>query len=104
MRGCGRARRLGECPGWTRQRDCRARARVRHRLGGAAVTRGRTRDKEYVMANWKAEVFENEYLAADATDVHAIVSIECSDAGTAGQAGAAAELIVVDTSGSMASP
>jgi hypothetical protein len=56
------------------------------------------------MATWKAEVFENEYLAADATDVHAIVSIECSDAGTAGQAGAAAELIVVDTSGSMATP
>jgi hypothetical protein len=56
------------------------------------------------MATWKAEVFENEYLAADATDVHAIVSIECSDAGTAGQSGAAAELIVVDTSGSMASP
>jgi hypothetical protein len=56
------------------------------------------------MATWKAEVFENEYLAADATDVHAIVSIECSDAGTAGQSGAAAELIVIDTSGSMASP
>ena len=56
------------------------------------------------MATWKAEVFENEYLAAGATDVHAIVSIECSDAGSAGQAGAAAEIIVVDTSGSMASP
>ena len=25
------------------------------------------------MADWTAEVFENEYLAADATDVHAIV-------------------------------
>jgi hypothetical protein len=56
------------------------------------------------MATWKAEVFENEYLASDATDVHAIVSVECSDAGAAGQTGAAAELIVVDTSGSMASP
>ena len=30
------------------------------------------------MADWKTEVFENEYLAADATDVHAIVSITCS--------------------------
>jgi hypothetical protein len=57
------------------------------------------------MANWKAEVFENEFLAADATDVHAIVSIECSDSGSAGSSGgSAAEIIVVDCSGSMASP
>ncbi len=56
------------------------------------------------MAEWKTEVFENEYLAADATDVHAIVSITCSGAGTAGQSGAAAEVIIVDTSGSMSSP
>ena len=28
------------------------------------------------MADWNAEVFENEYLAADATDVHAIVSVD----------------------------
>jgi hypothetical protein len=56
------------------------------------------------MAEWKTEVFENEYLAADATDVHAIVSITCSRAGTAGQSGAAAEVIIVDTSGSMSSP
>ncbi|MET0921247.1 MAG: VWA domain-containing protein [Acidimicrobiia bacterium] len=56
------------------------------------------------MADWKTEVFENEYLAADATDVHAIVSVTCSGAGTAGQVGAAAEVIIVDTSGSMANP
>jgi hypothetical protein len=56
------------------------------------------------MAEWTFEVFENEYLAADATDVHAIVSIECSGAGSAGQSGAAAEVIIVDTSGSMSSP
>src|SRR4051794_35018060 len=56
------------------------------------------------MANWKAEVFENEYLAADATDVHAIVSVGCTDSGQAGDRGTAAEVIVVDTSGSMASP
>ena len=56
------------------------------------------------MAEWKTEVFENEYLSADATDVHAIVSITCSGAGTAGQSGAAAEVIIVDTSGSMSSP
>jgi hypothetical protein len=58
------------------------------------------------MANWKAEVFENEFLAADATDVHAIVSVECSNSGSAGSTGggSVAEIIVVDCSGSMASP
>ena len=58
------------------------------------------------MANWTAEVFENEYLPVDGTDVHAIVTVTCSDAGTAGSSGsgAAAEVIVVDTSGSMSSP
>ena len=40
-----------------------------------------------LMANWTAEVFENEYLPADATDVHAIVTVTCSDAGTAGSVG-----------------
>ena len=56
------------------------------------------------MAEWTTEVFENEYLPADATDVHAIVTVTCSGAGTAGQSGAAAEVIIVDTSGSMSSP
>ena len=56
------------------------------------------------MADWTAEVFENEYLPADATDVHAIVTVGCTGAGTAGQSEAAAEAIIVDTSGSMSSP
>lgn len=56
------------------------------------------------MAEWTTEVFENEYLPADATDVHAIVTVSCAGAGTAGQSGAAAEVIIVDTSGSMSSP
>ena len=57
------------------------------------------------MANWTAEVYENEYLPADATDVHAIVTVTCSGAGTAGSSGGgAAEVVIVDTSGSMASP
>ena len=56
------------------------------------------------MADWTAEVFENEYLPADATDVHAIVTVGCTGAGTAGQSAAAAEVIIVDTSGSMSSP
>src|SRR3954471_12424823 len=58
--------------------------------------------EENPMANWTTEVFENEYLPADATDVHAIVTVTCAGAGTAGQSGTAAEAIIVDTSGSMA--
>ena len=37
------------------------------------------------MADFKAEVFQNEFLAEGATDVHAVVSVTCSNAGTAGQ-------------------
>ena len=32
------------------------------------------------MANWTAEVFENEYLADGASDVHAVVTVTCSGA------------------------
>jgi von Willebrand factor type A C-terminal domain/von Willebrand factor type A domain len=56
------------------------------------------------MAEWTAEVFENEYLEPDATDVHAIVTVTCSGAGTAGASGDAAEMIIVDVSGSMSQP
>jgi hypothetical protein len=55
---------------------------------------------------FKADVFQNEYLADGATDAHAVVSVTCSGAGTAGQTGQgdAAEVIIVDTSGSMDMP
>lgn len=56
------------------------------------------------MADWTTEVFENEYLPAGATDVHAIVTVTGQGAGAAGQSGAAAEMIIVDTSGSMSMP
>ena len=58
------------------------------------------------MANFTIQVFQNEYLSAQATDVHAVASVTCSDAGAAGQtgAGAAAEVIIIDTSGSMDLP
>jgi hypothetical protein len=58
------------------------------------------------VAEFHAEVFQNEYLADGSTDVHAIVSIACSGAGVAGQTGEgdAAEIVIVDTSGSMSSP
>jgi len=58
------------------------------------------------VAEFKAEVFQNEYLSDGATDVHGVVSVTCSGAGVAGQTAGteAAEIIIVDTSGSMDMP
>jgi von Willebrand factor type A C-terminal domain/von Willebrand factor type A domain len=58
------------------------------------------------VAEFRAEVFQNEYLSDGATDVHGVVSVTCSGAGIAGQASGteAAEVIIVDTSGSMDMP
>ena len=55
------------------------------------------------MADFTAAVFQNEFLPDGGTDVHAIVTVTCSGAGQAGQSGAgeAAEMVIVDTSGSM---
>lgn len=55
------------------------------------------------MAEFTAEVFQNEFLAEGATDVHAIVRVTATGAGTA-ESGSpeAAEVIMIDTSGSMA--
>ena len=55
------------------------------------------------MAEFAARVYQNEFLATGATDVHAIVTVTCTGAGQAGQSGGdAAEIVIVDTSGSMA--
>jgi len=55
------------------------------------------------MAQFSADVYQNEFLPDGGTDVHAIVTITCTGAGEAGRSGEgdAAEIIVVDTSGSM---
>jgi len=55
------------------------------------------------MAQFTAEVFQNEFLPDGGTDVHAIVRVTCRGAGQAGQGSStdAAEIIIVDTSGSM---
>lgn len=55
------------------------------------------------MAEFSAQVYQNEFLPDGGTDVHAIVTVTCAGAGQAGQSGSgeAAELIIVDTSGSM---
>mgnify|MGYP000892816773 CR=1 FL=1 len=56
------------------------------------------------MAEFTAEVFQNPYLSAETTDVHAVVSVTCRGAGKAGSVTDAAEVIIVDTSGSMDMP
>ena len=55
------------------------------------------------MAQFSAEVYQNEFLPQGGTDVHAIVTITCSGAGEAGrgEGGDAAEIVILDTSGSM---
>ncbi|HEX6916729.1 MAG TPA: VWA domain-containing protein, partial [Phycicoccus sp.] len=56
------------------------------------------------MATFSAEVYQNEFLPDGGTDVHAIITVTCSGAGEAGRSGSgdAAEVVIVDTSGSMA--
>lgn len=55
------------------------------------------------MAEFSTAVHQNPFLPEGGTDVHAIVTVTCTDAGTAGRtgSGAAGEVIIVDTSGSM---
>ena len=55
------------------------------------------------MAEFSAEVYQNEFLPDGGTDVHAVVTVTCTGAGAAGQEGQgdAAEIVIVDTSGSM---
>lgn len=54
------------------------------------------------MATFTSEVFQNEFLPAGGTDVHAIVQVTSSGAGSAtSTAGGVAEILVIDTSGSM---
>ena len=55
------------------------------------------------MAIFTSMVYQNEYLADGGTDVNAIVRIDCSDAGAAGQTGVGdvGEIVIVDTSASM---
>jgi hypothetical protein len=61
------------------------------------------------VAEFSAEVFQNEFLSDGATDVHAVVSVTCTGAGPTQRAaagadagaGGVAEIVAVDTSGSM---
>lgn len=57
------------------------------------------------MTNFSSETYQNEYLAAGATEVNAVVTVSASDAGgPPAAAPAAAEIVIVDVSGSMGEP
>jgi len=54
------------------------------------------------MATFTSTVYQNEFLPDQGTDVHAIVSVTCDEAGAAGHSGQdVGEVVIVDTSGSM---
>lgn len=55
------------------------------------------------MADFTATVYQNEFLPDGGTDVTAIVSVSCVNAGQAGRTGSgdAGEIIIIDNSGSM---
>jgi hypothetical protein len=56
------------------------------------------------MSRFTAEVYQNEFLALGATDVDAVVTVTALDAGPAEAPVGAAEIVIVDASGSMVSP
>jgi hypothetical protein len=55
------------------------------------------------MSSFTAEVYQNQYLPLDGSEVNAIVTINSAGSATAGQPDAA-EIVIVDTSGSMDVP
>src|SRR5262249_31829521 len=74
--------------GWTRQRHGRRRRRT-------------TRREANTMRTFSAETYQNEYLPAGAAEVNAVVTVTATGDDGAPAAGDAAEIVIVDTSGSM---
>lgn len=56
------------------------------------------------MSAFAADVYQNEFLALGATEVDAVVTVTGRDAASAGPPAGAAEIVILDTSGSMVSP
>ncbi len=56
------------------------------------------------MTTFTAEAYQNEYLPADGGEVNAVVTVTASDATPAATSTQAAEIVIVDVSGSMGSP
>jgi len=56
------------------------------------------------MSDFTADVYQNEYLPPDGSEVNAIVTVASQSGGAAGAQPDAAEIVIVDTSGSMGVP
>jgi VWA domain-containing protein len=56
------------------------------------------------MSRFTAEAYQNEYLPRDGSEVNAIVTVKAVDGGSVARPAGAAEIVIVDTSGSMAAP
>lgn len=57
------------------------------------------------MSRFTAQTYQNEYLPLDGSEVNAVITVTASDGGeTAASSPAAAEIVIVDTSGSMSAP
>jgi hypothetical protein len=56
------------------------------------------------MTNFEAETYQNEYLPVGGTEVNAVVRVTASGSGTARAGSTAAEVILLDVSGSMNQP
>ena len=56
------------------------------------------------MTRFTAAVYQNEFLAMGATDVHAVVTVAAADVRPAAETIDAAEIVIIDESGSMATP
>jgi von Willebrand factor type A C-terminal domain/von Willebrand factor type A domain len=56
------------------------------------------------MSTFTADTYQNEYLPLGATEVNAVVTVTSSDGAIAANSADAAEIVIVDVSGSMAVP
>jgi hypothetical protein len=56
------------------------------------------------VSSFAVDIYQNEYLPVDGAEVNAVVTVTCSGGGALGHAPEAAEIVIVDTSGSMDVP
>jgi hypothetical protein len=61
-------------------------------------------DQERAMAGFTADIYQNEYLPLDGSEVNAIVTVSATGGGPGTGQPPAAEIVIVDTSGSMDVP
>jgi len=56
------------------------------------------------MTDFTADIYQNEYLPVDGSEVNAVITVTCSSSGAPAPLPEAAEIVIVDTSGSMSVP